>query len=151
MSSNKKALHSLSETVEPGHGYYRCDNHPVGCDDPYPTQGTMRLRPRGLQYLHRKNRETGTGIQQQAQHDRAVIRATNHRSQQEQIALPVQAVASTGTRPALYFPSNIASASDTIRCGSQPTIVLVPRVTVTGRSVFSRSVRQGTPRIVVSS
>ncbi len=38
-----------------------------------------------------------------------------------------------------------------IRIVSVPTMTLVPSVTVTGRSVFSRKVRQGTPRAVVSS
>lgn len=39
----------------------------------------------------------------------------------------------------------------TMRDGSTPTIRLVPWVTVIGRSVFSRSVRQGTPSAVLSS
>ena len=33
-----------------------------------------------------------------------------------------------------------------IRCGARPSSVLVPARTVTGRSVLSRSVKQGTPR-----
>lgn len=35
--------------------------------------------------------------------------------------------------------------------GSFPTRILVPSLTVIGRSVLSRSVRQGIPRMVVSS
>src|SRR5207245_6815524 len=46
---------------------------------------------------------------------------------------------------------NVRSASSTIRFGSVPITRLVPQVTVAGRSVLSRSVKQGTPRIVVSS
>src|SRR5882672_11377161 len=45
----------------------------------------------------------------------------------------------------------IASAAATMRSGSSPTSWFVPCSTVIGRSVFSRSVRQGTPRAVVSS
>lgn len=38
-----------------------------------------------------------------------------------------------------------------IREGSSPSSVFVPALTVTGRSVFSRSVKQGIPRYVLSS
>ena len=38
-----------------------------------------------------------------------------------------------------------------ISAGSGPTRTLVPSTTVAGRSVFDRSVRQGTPSTVVSS
>ena len=38
-----------------------------------------------------------------------------------------------------------------ITFGSLPTIVLVPSVTVIGRSVFSLRVKQGIPKAVVSS
>ena len=39
----------------------------------------------------------------------------------------------------------------TIRSGSRPTMRLTPVSTVTGRSVLSRRVRQGTPSTVASS
>ena len=42
-------------------------------------------------------------------------------------------------------------SSATMQSGSSPTRTLVPCSTVTGRSVLLRSVRQGTPRTVVSS
>src|SRR5664280_1899048 len=42
-------------------------------------------------------------------------------------------------------------AAASTRSGDRPTTWLVPSVTVTGRSVFSRKVRHGTPRTVVSS
>ena len=45
----------------------------------------------------------------------------------------------------------IQSSCDLINSGSLPTIVLVPSVTVIGRSVFSLSVMQGIPKAVVSS
>src|SRR6266568_1727531 len=45
----------------------------------------------------------------------------------------------------------ICSAQRRIRSGSSPTRRLLPSVTVTGRSVFSRSVMHGTPSTVVSS
>jgi len=46
---------------------------------------------------------------------------------------------SSGTFPPLPLPSSTTSASATIHCGSEPTTVFVPWVTVTGRSVFSRN------------
>src|SRR6059058_4734281 len=45
----------------------------------------------------------------------------------------------------------ISSMSGTTRETSSPISVFVPSVTVTGRSVFERSVRQGTPSTLVSS
>lgn len=47
--------------------------------------------------------------------------------------------------------ASVQRVSSTIRFGSVPMTRFVPCVTVTGRSVVSRKVRQGTPRIVVSS
>ena len=43
------------------------------------------------------------------------------------------------------------SIARSMSAGSVPTISFVPSETVTGRSVLSRSVRQGTPSAVVSS
>src|SRR2546429_1188314 len=56
-----------------------------------------------------------------------------------------------GMRPALPFPASVSRAAATILPGSVPTSRFVPWEMVMGRSVFSRSVRQGTPRAVVSS
>src|SRR5690606_3365176 len=61
-------------------------------------------------------------------------------------ALPSQ---TCGRRPVLPCPASTASAAATILAGSTPTIVFVPSSTVTGRSVFSRSVTQGMPSAVV--
>src|SRR5690606_26303298 len=49
--------------------------------------------------------------------------------------------------------SGCASSSgiSRIRAGSSPSSVFVPSLIVTGRSVLSRSVKQGTPSAVVSS
>src|SRR5262249_2063370 len=58
---------------------------------------------------------------------------------------------SSGTRPGLARPARTSVAAATALAGSVPTSWLVPTSTVTGRSVFSRSVRQGTPSAVVSS
>ena len=47
--------------------------------------------------------------------------------------------------------ASTSRAAPTIRSGSRPTSRFVPSVRVIGRSVLSRSVRQGTPSTVVSS
>ena len=58
---------------------------------------------------------------------------------------------SGGTCPCFPSPARIRAASPRRRFTSCPTRTFVPRVTVIGRSVFSRTVRHGTPRKVVSS
>src|SRR5439155_516128 len=58
---------------------------------------------------------------------------------------------SSGMRPGRPRPASTSRAAETARAGSVPTSWFVPISTVTGRSVFSRSVRQGTPSAVVSS
>src|SRR5258708_210161 len=58
---------------------------------------------------------------------------------------------SGGMRPPFPFPARISCAAATILQGSLPTSKFVPSEIVTGRSVFSRRVRQGTPSAVVSS
>ena len=92
------------------------------------------------------------------------LRETLHLTGEETTSVPEAHMATmnlqeqwrTGTRPPppllaslspppLVWSLNIANASATIRCGSHPTPIFVPCVTVTGRSVFSRSVRQGLP------
>ncbi len=59
--------------------------------------------------------------------------------------------------PELRHPAGLAAAIEhfanavRMRLGSVPTTLLVPSVTVIGRSVFSRRVMQGTPSAVASS
>ena len=48
-------------------------------------------------------------------------------------------------------PDSTRSTEVTAASGSDPTSVLVPSRTVTGRSVLSRRVRHGIPSMVVSS
>src|SRR5436189_275423 len=59
---------------------------------------------------------------------------------------PVLPSQPSGTRPVFARPARIASTAAEIRATSSPTIVLVPSVTVIGRSVPSRIVRHGMPR-----
>ncbi len=56
-----------------------------------------------------------------------------------------------GTFPFLYLFDIILSNSSNIFSVSVPTTVLLPIVSVTGLSVFSRKVRHGILRTVVSS
>ena len=56
-----------------------------------------------------------------------------------------------GDATVLGMPLEYLLASETILAWLVPQMTLVPSVTVTGRSVFSRRVRQGTPSTVVSS
>jgi hypothetical protein len=56
-----------------------------------------------------------------------------------------------GIVPVLALPSRILVKSKSSSFRSCPTNTLVPEVTVTGRAVLSRIVRQGTPKYVVSS
>ena len=68
------------------------------------------------------------------------------------IRSPAPPSQSSGIRAAdAVFPSRIATVSLRMRVGSVPTTRFVPLVTVTGLSVDVRSVKQGTPRTVVSS
>ncbi len=63
-------------------------------------------------------------------------------------ALPSQ---SSGSSPAGHRPVATSRQALKMASGSTPTMRLVPRVTVMGRSVVSRRVRQGTRKAVVSS
>ena len=56
-----------------------------------------------------------------------------------------------GIVPVLALPSRILVKSKSSSFRSCPTNTLVPEVTVTGRAVLARIVRQGTPKYVVSS
>src|ERR1039457_179675 len=58
---------------------------------------------------------------------------------------------SSGAVACISFAPSTSIAASRIRGGSVPTSRLVPLSMVPGLSVFSRTVRQGTPRIVVSS
>src|SRR5438270_3388263 len=53
---------------------------------------------------------------------------------------------SGGTVPFLALPESTVASSVRNLSGLRPTRTLLPKVTVTGRSVLSRTVRQGTPR-----
>jgi len=57
----------------------------------------------------------------------------------------------SGMPPFFHWPANRRSSAEASAAGSVPNISLVPTVTVSGRSVVSRSVMQGTPITVVSS
>src|ERR1022692_1186580 len=58
---------------------------------------------------------------------------------------------SSGTLACIPFRPSASIAASRIRWGAVPTSRLVPFSMVIGLSVFSRTVRQATPRIVVSS
>ena len=58
---------------------------------------------------------------------------------------------SSGIRSLCSFPFKTEEIANWIPAGWFPTTRLVPPRTVTGRSVFSRRVRHGTPRTVASS
>ena len=58
---------------------------------------------------------------------------------------------SSGIFLALTLPLRIRFISARSRDISRPISMFVPELMVTGRSVLSRKVRQGTPRNVVSS
>jgi hypothetical protein len=58
---------------------------------------------------------------------------------------------SSGTLPLTQFPARTSATAARIRAGLRPTRTFVPAEIVTGRSVFSRTVRHGTPRNVVYS
>ena len=51
-----------------------------------------------------------------------------------------------GMRPDLPYPASICLAAAMILAGSVPMSWFVPSEMVMGRSVFSQSVRQGTPK-----
>ena len=56
-----------------------------------------------------------------------------------------------GTRPRLARPVRISLAARRMPFGLMPPRPFVPSLTVIGRSVLSRTVRQGMPKAVVSS
>ena len=53
--------------------------------------------------------------------------------------------------PSRFRARSSRSGSPSIASGSSPSRTFVPRVIVIGRSVFSRRVKHGIPRYVVSS
>lgn len=64
---------------------------------------------------------------------------------------PARPSQSSGILAARRVPARNAAYAPARPAASAPTSVFVPSVIVTGRSVLSRSVKQGTPRTVVSS
>src|SRR5215472_435382 len=88
------------------------------------------------------------GLRHYAARPRVVPNRASRTSTIRRAAPPSQP---SGIPPRLPAPFKIFRTSARIVPGSDPTTMFVPWVTVTGRSVLSRSVRQGIPSTVVSS
>lgn len=83
MSEYRKILDPVSETVEPWHRDLRRDDRSVSRNDPDSIQRMMRIATKGFQDFHGKHSVTRPGVDQQAENDRALVRARRGPDEQE--------------------------------------------------------------------
>ena len=109
----REVLKSLSQTVKPRQGHHGCFDDAIGCHYPDDTHRVKDVTAEGLDHLCRHYRITCASVNQQASHHNAAVASPNGRAQQEQIALPKQAIGAPLSHSATARSSGITPAYST--------------------------------------